>query len=86
MLRELVEITTEWRCLALALKFPNYQIDMIEADSFNNISKCRERMVDRWFQRDSDLSWSSLCTALRDPLVERHDIAKTIEQKYQVNK
>ena len=84
MLRELIEVNTEWSSLALALKIPPYQTEEIEVNYPNNVSKCREKMVDRWFRRDSELSWSSLCVALRDPLVDRHDIAKRIELKYDV--
>ena len=29
-------------------------------------------------------SWNSLCTALRDPLVNCKDIASSIEQKYHI--
>ena len=84
VLKELVEINREWSSLALALKILPYQIEEIEANYPNSIRKCREKMVDKWFQRDSELSWNSLCVALRDPLVDRHDIARRIELKYQV--
>ena len=84
MLMELVGINKEWTALALTLDIPHHQIEEIETNYPNNVSKCREKMVDRWFQRGRQLSWSSLCTALREPLVSRPDIAAVIQHKYSI--
>ncbi len=83
MLTELVEISREWSFLALALGLKQHVIAEIETDYPSNVSKCREKMVVKWFElQPSQLSWSSLCTALRTRLVDRPDIAKKIERKY----
>ena len=87
MLRELHEVTAEWNFLALALKIPGHEIEVIKKDHPGDSRACLHKMVERWFQLStSPVSWSSLCTALREPLVSRPDIATRIEQKYDVAK
>ena len=79
-------ISGEWSYLALALGLKSDVIKEIETNNPNNVSKCREKMVVKWFELQPDqLSWSVLCAALRTPLVGRPDIAKNIERKYLVS-
>ncbi len=82
VLSELLGINEEWKFLALALKIPDHQIEEIETNYPNNVSKCWEKMVKKWLKGASQSSWSSLCAALRDPLVSHHDIANAIQCKY----
>ena len=84
MLRELLEVTGEWRFLAISLELPVHEIRAIECDHRGDVRTCVVRMVEKWFelQPPSQLSWSRLCSALRDPLVARPDIAATIQRKY----
>ena len=64
------------------LKIPHDQISEIETKYLNDVSKCREKMVEIWFQNANEVSWKTLCAALRDPSVGRPDIASRIELKY----
>ena len=87
MLAELVEVAAKWDFLALALDIPSHEIEVIKKDHPGDSTACLHKMVKRWFDLStSPVSWSSLCTALREPLVSRPDIATRIEQKYDVAK
>ena len=83
MLRELLEVTVEWRSLAISLDIPLHEIRAIECNHRGDVRTCVVKMVEKWFELPpSQLSWSSLCTALRDPLVARPDIATVIAHKH----
>ena len=77
-------ITKEWDDLAEAFGLPDSDIDAIKTDNPSDVRQCLKEIVDRWFKgKGSELpSWTSLCTALRDPLVNRKDIALNIEKQY----
>lgn len=79
-----MEITGEWRCLAISLDIPTHEIRAIQCNHPGDVRLCVVKMVEKWFelQPPSQLSWSSLCTALRDPLVARPDIATAIERNH----
>ncbi len=83
MLTELLGITAEWRALALALNIPLPEIQVIEFNHRGDVKTCVMKIVEKWFRlQPSKLSWNTLCTALRHPLVSHHDIAQAIECKY----
>ncbi len=86
VLRELLEITAEWRSLATTLEIPLREIRAIEINHSGDVKACVVKMVERWFElQPSKLSWNTLCAALREPLVGRPDIAKAIEHRYHVS-
>ena len=77
-------ITKEWDDLAEALGLLKSDIDAIKTDNPNNVKQCVKEFVDLWFKEkgSESPSWTNLCTALRDPLVDRKDLAVNIERKY----
>ena len=80
----LKDITEEWDDLAEVLGLPQSDIDTIESNHSSNVRKCVKEVVKCWFQRKGSAppSWANLCTALRDPLVNRKDIVSTIERSH----
>lgn len=77
-------ITKEWDDLAEALGLPDSEIDAIKADNPHDVKQCLKEVVDGWFKLKGSRppSWIDLCTALRDDLVNRKDIALNIEKSY----
>ena len=75
-------ITKEWDDLAEALGLSEPDIDAIKTDNPSDVKQCVKEVVDRWFKGKGSEppSWASLCAALRDPLVNRKDIASSIEK------
>lgn len=83
VLTELLAIATEWRDLALVLGVLLRDIKTISENHPRDVRRCVELVVDRWFQsQPTPLSWNTLCSALRHPLVSRSDVAQAIEQNY----
>ena len=81
----LLGITKEWKDLAEALGLPDSDIDAIKTDHSSDVKQCVKEVVDCWFQRKGQSeppSWTNLCTALRNPLVDRKDIALRIETEH----
>ena len=80
----LIDIVREWRDLGAALGLPDAEVDKIRYDNPNDINGCMKDLIEQWLKMKGSQppSWSSLCTALRDPLVNCKDIATSIEQKY----
>ncbi len=83
MLTELVGIAGKWDSLGLTLDIPNCDIEIIRCNHQGDVQKCVEKMVEKWFHLcpSHQLSWNTLCTALKNPLVSRPDIAAKIERK-----
>ena len=83
VLGELIGITNEWRYLGLALGLKKPTLDAIKVDNADVKDRMLE-MVTSWLQKkDESLpSWQALVKALRDPLVNRTDIANTINDKF----
>lgn len=80
----LCEITKEWDELAEALGLPYEEVEVIRKDNPKDVRRCLREVIDKWFEiqvRPSP-SWSALCVALKQPLVNRNDIASRIERKY----
>ena len=77
-------ITTEWDDLAEVLGLPESDIDTIASNHSSDVRKRVKEVIKCWFQGKGSvpLSWTNLCTALRDPLVNREDIASTIERSH----
>ena len=85
VLTELVGINKEWSLLATVLDIPKHDIKEIEINHPQDVRRCLVEMVDKWLElQASQVSWTTLCQALRHPLVGRTDIAEAIEHKYRV--
>ncbi len=83
MLTELLGISEEWYSLALALEIPLNEINTIQCNHHGDIRMCVTKMVEKWLQlHPRELSWNTLCRALKERLVSRNDVATKIEQKY----
>ena len=80
----LIGITKEWKDLAEALGLPEPDIDAISINLSSDVTQCVKEVVEQWFQGKGSEppSWTNLCIALRDPLVNRKDIVSKIEQQY----
>ena len=84
MSRALQGIGIEWQGLAIVLGLPRLDINVIKLQYPSNVRLCVHEVVAQWFKGkgSESPSWTSLCTALRDPLVNRKDIASRIENEY----
>ena len=83
VLTELIGITKEWTDLATTLRIPEHEIDEIECSHSQDVKRCLRKMVDKWLKlQPGQVSWTTLCQALRHPLVSRPDIAEKIEHKH----
>ena len=82
-LRELKEVIHEWYELGLILGLEYSTLETIKANN-QTVKDCKRTMVASWLQKkdNSSPSWQALVTALRDPLVNRPDIANLIEQNH----
>ena len=85
--RALKGIVSEWDDLGMVLGLPHDEVKSIGKDYPNNGKKCLKEVIEKWLERKGSQSgeppsWKSLCKALRDSLVEREDLASTIEQTY----
>ena len=75
-------ITKEWDDLAEALGLPDSDIDAIKINNPSDVKQCVKEVVDQWLKGkgSESPSWTNLCTALKDPLVNRKDLASNIEK------
>ena len=82
VLKELHEACTKWYYIGLTLKVPASTLDGIEAQS-NDPKKCLLRAVQHWLRTvDPKPTWQALADALKSCLVEEHQLASNIEEKY----
>ena len=83
MRRALKGVTTEWDDLAEVLGLPYSEVKAIKANNPNDVKQCLKEVVEAWLMKKGDEpSWTNLCTALKDPLVDRKDIASSIEKQF----
>ncbi len=79
----LIPVVKEWDDLGEALGLADHVVQTIKINNPGNVKQCRKEVVDAWFEeKGNSPSWNNLCEALRDPLVDRKDIASKIETKY----
>lgn len=75
-----LDILERWDDLGMALEIKMSELTVIKKEN----STLRERMKEMllaWLQgRGKNPSWQTLCNALKDRLVERDDIARSIER------
>ena len=85
VLRELSEITNEWFMLGLVLGLKDSTLNCIETDN-TTVDERKREMVRSWLQKKDKCtpSWQALVMALKDSLVQRHDVAEKIKQKYKI--
>ena len=81
-----MDITEKLPYFAMALGLKQHQIEEIEADYRDSVGKRRKAVIAKWLKTESsELSWRTLCNALRSDLVEHNALAGKIETKYNVN-
>ena len=81
ILPELVSINKEWSSLAIVLGLKHHEMEKIETDHPYNVNKRKEEVIARWLRTGCG-SWQTLCTALRNKLVQHSALAEEIEKKY----
>ena len=82
VLTELSGIINEWQYLGLALQVPNDKIKEIEANHQKDVKGCLKKVIEAWLEMgSSQVTWKTLCKALRTELVNCDNIAKQIEEK-----
>ena len=82
VLEELHKARTKWYCIGLKLKVPVDTLDSIKAQS-DDPSECLLQALKHWLKTvDPKPTWQALVDALRSHLVEEHQLANTIEEKY----
>lgn len=76
----MLDILERWDDLGMALEIKMSELTVIKKEN----STLRERMKEMllvWLRgRGKNPSWQTLCNALKDRLVERDDIARSIER------
>ena len=83
MRRALKGVTTEWNNLALVLGLSYSVISAIKSNNPTDVNQCVLEVIHAWLtKKGDDPSWTNLYTALRDPLVNRKDIASSIENQF----
>ncbi len=82
MLTELEDIVDKWNAFGLALGLKMCKIRAIEANHSDDVEKCLEEVIKAWLESETNPSWETLCTALRDENVDCGAIAKHIEEKF----
>ena len=77
VLKDLVE----WQELGEKLQLPRSKLKMIFQDyAHKGVAHQKSRMLDLWFQFDTEASWIKLCQALEQ--IDYHVLAKTIRSNY----
>lgn len=72
---------TEWEELGEKLSLPMPKLRMISRDFFHRgYSHQKSRMIDLWFQYDTEASWNRLCQALEQ--IDHHVLAKSIRSSF----
>ena len=83
--RALQGIVSEWDDLGEVLGLSHDEVKSIRVNYPKDVKECLKEVIGKWLEGKGSgepPSWKSLCKALRDPLVERKDLASRIEQTY----
>ena len=85
VLHELSEITNEWFMLGVVLGLKYSTVNGIKTDN-TTVQERKQEMVRNWLQKKDKCapSWQALVKALKDSLVQCHDVAEKIKQKYKI--
>lgn len=82
VLEELYEARTKWYFIGLKLKVPVDTLDSIKAQS-DDPNECLLQVLKHWLKTvDPKPMWEALVDGLRGRLVEEHQLASSIEEKY----
>ena len=74
-----MDILKLWEDLGLALGIKVSELEVIGSDKPDAKAKMKAMLL-AWLRgRGKESSWNTLCDALRNPLVDRKDIAAKIE-------
>lgn len=83
MLTELTGLNKEWHSLGMALGLEHRELEEIELNHSGDVRKCLGRVVEEWLKwKGKEVSWETMYEALKDPLVDRPDIAAQIKDKH----
>ena len=55
--------------------------DAIENKHRGDVQKCLEEMIAKRLESSDSLTWKDLCSSLRNPTVNRNDVATEIEDQ-----
>ena len=82
VLEELYEARTKWYFIGLKLKVPVDTLDSIKTQS-DDPNECLLQVLKHWLKMvDPKPMWEALVDALRGRLVEEHQLANSVEEKY----
>ncbi len=84
VLTELKTINNEWKSLGIALELDFSELKEIEANYPTSVKDCMAEVIARWLRTggSSQVSWKTLCDALRSDLLSHSFLAQEIEEKY----
>ena len=77
-------VATDWKALGEMLLNPDLvekrHLEIIEANSPEDVIKCCKRMFKKWLETDKDASWKKLIAALQSPGVQLNYLAENIQK------
>ena len=74
---------SKWHDLGLALGLEYSLLTEIEKNHPGDVKRCLKKVVEHWLEmKGKERSWKVLHEALKDPLVQRPDIAAEIQKNY----
>lgn len=83
VLAKLIGLNKEWNSFGMALELEYREIQEIESNHPGDVKKCLARVIEEWLkQKGKEVSWKTVYEALKDPLVNRPDIAEEINHCY----
>ena len=83
VLSEIVGVAKDWMTLGILLDLDYQALQVIEANHPKDARRCLAEVIHSWLKGNgSDVSWSVLCDALSDKLVNQSKLATDIELKY----
>ena len=75
VVRVIQSVATNWKKVALALKFDRERIDIIERDTFHKNEEASSEMLSRWLAGGHDLrtpvTWATLIRCLRETMMSK---------------
>ena len=73
----------KWFNLGIELEIKYHELEQMKIYHHNDIEQCMAGMINKWLKTNTDqVSWGTLCAALRSELVGEPVLATEIEKKY----
>ena len=77
------EARASWRDIGIELNLIVTDLDVIKGDCDGIIDKCFTEMLTQWLKQvDPPPTWSAVVTALKQPVIGKHRLAKQIENMH----